>query len=55
MSVHNKRYEAVYLQSPEIADSDKRVVWFMIEKDYGRYCIVMYYDNVYNRSNGEDL
>ena len=55
MSVHNKRYEAAYLQSPEIADSDKRVVWFMINKIYGEYYIIMYYDNEYNRSNGEDL
>ena len=55
MLVHNKRYEAAYFQSPEIADSDKRMVWFMIGEEYGRYRIVMYYDNEYNRSNGEDL
>lgn len=55
ISVHNKRYEAVYLQSPEIADSDKRVVWFMIKEQYGRYSIIMYYDNEYNHSDGEDL
>ncbi len=31
-------------------------VWFKISKgDYGKYRIAMYYDNEYNRANGEDL
>lgn len=30
-------------------------VWFMISKDYGRYYISMFYDNLKNRPNGEDL
>ncbi len=30
-------------------------VWFMISKEYGRYCILMFYDNVYNQANGDDL
>lgn len=55
MLVHNKRYEAAYFQSPGIADSDKRLVWFMICGKYGEYFITIYYDNEYNRSNGEDL
>jgi len=34
----------------------KRIVWFMISDErYGRYSISMYYDNEYNRANGEDL
>ena len=34
----------------------KKSVWFMIDKkDYGKYHIKMFYDNEYNRSNGEDL
>ena len=33
----------------------KRPVWFMINEQYGRYRIVMYYDNEYNHSDGEDL
>lgn len=37
----------------------KRSVWFMITDDgfdlYGQYRILMYYDNEYNHSNGEDL
>jgi len=34
----------------------KKSVWFMIcEGSYGRYFITMFYDNEYNRANGEDL
>ena len=34
----------------------KKSVWFMISSDsYGEYSISMYYDNEYNRANGEDL
>lgn len=38
----------------------KKPVWFMIRERpaisvYGKYCIAMYYDNEYNRANGEDL
>lgn len=30
-------------------------VWFMITELYGQYGIVLYYDNKYNESSGEDL
>lgn len=30
-------------------------VWFMISEFYGKYYITMFYDNEYNRPNGEDL
>lgn len=33
----------------------KKVVWFMISEFYGKYYITMFYDNEYNRANGEDL
>lgn len=33
----------------------KKVVWFMINELYGKYYISMFYDNEYNRANGEDL
>ena len=33
----------------------KKTVWFMICEYYGEYYISMYYDNEYNRANGEDL
>lgn len=32
-----------------------KVVWFMISEDFGKYSISMYYDNQYNRANGEGL
>lgn len=33
-----------------------KTVWFMISEDrYGKYYIVMYYDNEYNKANGEGL
>ena len=33
----------------------KKSVWFMINEIYGKYYISMYYDNEYNRANGEEL
>ena len=41
----------------KIGDTIKlnKVVWFMITKLYGKYYIAMYYDNIYNKANGEDL
>ena len=33
----------------------KKAVWFRIEGNIGDYFIVMYYDNEYNKANGEDL
>jgi hypothetical protein len=32
-----------------------KVVWFMISEHDGKYFISMFYDNEYNRANGEDL
>lgn len=32
-----------------------RCVWFMISEFHGEYYISMFYDNEYNRANGEDL
>ena len=59
ISVNSKRYEAVFYQMH--VDDDKfedvlnRQVWFMIGDFYGSYRILMYYDNVYNQANGDDL
>ena len=33
----------------------KKSVWFMISELYGKYYITMFYDNEYNRADGEDL
>ena len=30
-------------------------VWYMISDLYGKYYIALFYDNLHNRSNGEDL
>lgn len=30
-------------------------VWFMITEHYGEYFINIFYDNEYNKANGEDL
>lgn len=38
-----------------IENSDKKSVWFMISEIRGKYYISMFYDNEYNRANGEDL
>lgn len=38
-----------------IEKSSKKSVWFMISEYLGKYYIAMYYDNKYNRANGEDL
>ena len=32
-----------------------KAVWFMISELYGKYSISLYYDNEYNRANGEGL
>ena len=97
MTVHKKRYEAVFYQrldttaanyteeiqsliyskytkeqmenpSEEISQdiykmvamyaldkATKKTVWFMISENYDEYFITMFYDNEYNRANGEDL
>ncbi|WP_308529551.1 hypothetical protein [uncultured Prevotella sp.] len=34
---------------------NNRVVWFMIDERYGKYGIVMFYDNMANKASGEDL
>lgn len=41
----------------KIFDSNNfnKAVWFMISELYGKYSISMYYDNEYNRANGEGL
>lgn len=59
MNVHNKVYQAVYYQYYSETDTDEEItnrsVWFTINKQYGQYQIVMYYDNGYNQANGDDL
>ena len=57
--VNKKRYEASFYQT--YADDDSfedvlnRPVWFMIGEQYGRYRILLFYDNAFNQANGDDL
>lgn len=51
------KYQAIYFQKASDGSIDtNRQVWFKISKyDYDEYRISMYYDNIYNMANGEDL
>lgn len=52
MSAHNKRYEAGFIFK------DKPIhgyVWYMIKEEYGKYGIIMFYENLDNAANGDDL
>lgn len=56
MFVDSKRYNASYFQKDKDGMFDfNRLVWFMIDEKYGEYRILMFYDNVHNQANGEDL
>lgn len=62
ITVHDKRYSAMWLQKSKTGDIDleakNRLVWFMISKhplSYGKYVIMMFYENGYNKAKGEDL
>lgn len=62
MNDYHRRFEAVFYQKPyntqyseSIEKTLMRPVWFMIKKIYDHFCICIYYDNEYNRSNGSDL
>ena len=52
MIVNKKRYEATF------AFKDKSIhgfVWYMIAEHYGKYGIMMFYENLDNAANGDDL
>ena len=52
MTVHKKRYEA------DFTFKDKSIhgcVWYMIVERYGKYGIMMFYENLDNEANGDDL
>lgn len=52
MTMHNKRYEAVFYLKE---NTTQGMVWFMIVEFYGKYYIAIFYENLNNRPNGEDL
>ena len=51
MTVHNKQYQAGFF----LKDNPNGSVWFMIDEDYAKYHIIIFYDNLENHSHGEDL
>ena len=53
--IKNKQIAAVFAQLPEDNDLEKRQVWFDIDYRDESYRIFIFYDNVFNRANGEDL
>lgn len=69
MSAHNKRYEAAFYQKLEretdykdadsaiaaLENMENKSVWFMIDERYGKYRLLLFYDNGYNQANGDDL
>lgn len=62
MNDNHKRFEAIYYQKQDngqctesIDKTLMRPVWFMIKKISDKFCICIYYDNEYNRSNGCDI
>lgn len=56
MSVHNKQYQAAYIQRPNDPASYNRLVWFTIGKSgYGKYTVAIFYENLNNKATGEDL
>ena len=66
MAAHDKIYKAIFFQKNKAIFTEEqakkeseeimnRPVWFCINKNIGEYYIIMYYDNEYNHSNGEDL
>lgn len=52
ITVYKKRYEAdFYLKD----NTTQGMVWFMILRSFGQYSIAIFYENLNNRPNGEDL
>lgn len=52
MSIHNKRYEAAFHPKENITQG---CVWFTICEFRSKYYIAIFYENLNNRPNGEDL
>ena len=52
MTVHNKQYQAIFYPLPL---NENKNVWVTISSMYGRYYLIIFYDNGYNQANGEDL
>lgn len=55
LSIKNKKIAAYFAQLPEDNDLEKRKVWFSIVHENKSFTIMIYYDNEFNKANGEDL
>ena len=52
MTSHKKRYEASFTFADKSVNG---LVWYMITKQFGCYRIAMFYENLDNAANGDDL
>ncbi|MGM9831422.1 MAG: hypothetical protein ACI3Z5_05335 [Paludibacteraceae bacterium] len=52
---NNRELRKSLVELKALQSMQNKSVWFMINQIYGKYYIVMYYDNEYNHANGEDL
>ena len=52
MSVHKKRFEADFMLKDTSINGQ---VWYMITENFDTYRIVMFYENLDNAANGDDL
>lgn len=55
MSEKNKVYQSAYYQLPKDEELTKRLVWFTIYEDYGKYKLYIHYDNEYNHDTTDEL
>lgn len=55
IAVNNKSYQAAYYQNPEKPGFSDRMAWFSISEFYGTFNLSMFYENLKNAANGEDL
>lgn len=58
VSINKKQYQAAFCQLPDDENIEKRFVWFTIGEHPNNpeeYYITIFYENGYNKANGEDL
>lgn len=52
MTVHKKRYDAAFTPTDT---SINGIVWYAIGAEYGKYAILIFYENLNNAANGSEL
>lgn len=52
MTVHKKRYDAAFIP---VDTSINGIVWYAIGAEYSKYAITMFYENLNNAANDNDL